>query len=78
MHFYIAQCKSGYIAIFMIVASIVLRNTLFLKASVKRVGFVLEHLVSMEKHWGVIFSLFFGPEKSLFILHFISELCTFL
>ena len=32
----------------MIVASIVLRNTLFLKASVKRVGFVLEHLVSME------------------------------
>ena len=50
----------------MIMASIVLRNTLFLKASVKCVGFVLEHLVSMEKHWGVIFSLFFGPEKFVY------------
>ena len=65
----------------MIVASIVLRNTLFLKASVKkkkRVGFVLDRLVSMEKHWDVIFfSLFFGSEKSLFKLHFITKLCTF-
>ena len=53
----------------MIVASIEMCNTLFLKASVKnkRVGFVLERLVSMEKTFGRHFFFAFLRVRKEFV-----------
>ena len=65
----VTECKSVYsvnfCSIFMIVDSIILCNTLFLKASVKNkcVGFVFERLVSMGKIEASFFRFSSGPKR---------------